>query len=291
MPSDKRARQRAARQQKQAVIQKVKKRRRNLRRGLSLVILAAAVVLIVVLISGTSPKKTSAKNTSTTTTSTTTTSTTFAPPSTLPLSTVAVAPTCPTPTETKRVVLFTKAPPNCIANTSVWNATFDTSVGSFVVQMNASASYAAVNNFVFLARWNYYNGTFFHRVIQDFMDQGGDPSGLGSGGPHGYPGYSFTGNTPPKSCTAANDCYPTGSIALANSGAPSSDGSQFFIIVPGGGAQLNSNPVYTVFGHVTSGLSVVEAINAYGAPASAGETGTPKVKVYLLKVTVTQTNG
>ncbi len=267
------------------------KRRRNMRRGLSLLILVAAVVLIVVLIGNNSNKpKTAAGGTTTTSTTaaTTTTTSTFPVPTTQPLSTAAVAPTCPTKSETKRIVWFTKAPPNCIANTSIWEATFVTSVGDFVVNMPAAKSYAAVNNFVFLARWNYYNGTVFHRVIQKFMDQGGDPTGLGTGGPHAYPGYSFTGNTPPKTCTAKNDCYPTGAIAMANSGAPTSDGSQFFVIVPGGGSELNSSPVYTVFGQVTSGLSVVEKINSYGAPSSAGEAGTPKVKVYLLKVTVSQ---
>jgi cyclophilin family peptidyl-prolyl cis-trans isomerase len=149
--------------------------------------------------------------------------------------------------------------------------------------MDAAKSYAAVNNFVFLALYHYYDGTFFHRVIKGFMDQGGDPAGTGSGR---YPGYSFTGNTPPKTCTKKANCYAVGDVALANSGAPSSDGGQFFILVPGGPTQLQ--PLYTDFGHVISGMSVVEKINGYGAPESAGEAGKPTVKIYVLNVSVKQ---
>jgi cyclophilin family peptidyl-prolyl cis-trans isomerase len=152
--------------------------------------------------------------------------------------------------------------------------------------MDAAKSYAAVNNFVFLALYHYYDGTFFHRVIPGFMDQGGDPAGTGTGGPKHYPGYEFTGNTPPASCSAKKDCYATGDIAMANSNGPNTDGSQFFIIVPGGAAQLS--PEYTDFGHVTSGLSVVEAINALGTP---GETGTPKAKVYITSITLQKLSG
>ncbi len=282
MPTEKRARQRAARYQKQAELQRRQKRRRSIRRGASMAVIAAAIVgIVIALSSGTPAKKHHEAAASTTTTST------FPVPSTQPLTTTAVVPTCPPAGEAKRVVLFKAAPPHCIAPSSVWNATFDTSVGSFVVRMDAAKSYAAVNNFVFLAGWNYYNGTFFHRVIKGFMDQGGDPAGTGTGGPLHFPGYEFTGNTPPKSCIAKKDCYPAGSVAMANTGTPSTNGSQFFVVVGSGGLDINSNPVYTVFGQVASGMSVVDKINSYGAPAS-NNTGTPTVRVYLLKVTVKQ---
>ena len=75
---------------------------------------------------------------------------------------------------------------------------------------------------------------------------------------------------------------------MANTGAPTTNGSQFFIFVPGGAAQLDANPVYTDFGHVISGLSVVEAINKIGTP---GEAGTPKVKVYITSITLKKVSG
>jgi cyclophilin family peptidyl-prolyl cis-trans isomerase len=152
--------------------------------------------------------------------------------------------------------------------------------------MDAAKSYLAVNNFVFLSEWNYYNGTFFHRVIPGFVVQGGDPTGTGSGGPHHFPGYSYTGNTPPTTCKTKPDqaaCYQIGDIAVANSGTSSSDGSQFFVVLPGGQTTLNGEPLYTDFGKVISGLSIVEKIGADGSAS-----GTPKVKVYLVKVTVKQ---
>jgi cyclophilin family peptidyl-prolyl cis-trans isomerase len=158
-------------------------------------------------------------------------------------------------------------------------------VGTFVIQMNAASSYAAVNNFVFLARYHFFNGIVFHRVIQGFVVQGGDPTGTGSGGP----GYEFTGNTPPASCKAKHDCYPAYSVAMANAGgSPTTDGSQFFIVLPGGSAALDANPVYTEFGQVIKGQAVVERIGADGAPASAGETGTPRVLHRMLSVTITK---
>ena len=281
--------------QKQAARERALKRKQLVRRVLSLVVLAAAIIGIVVALSltgGSGKKKTASKSTSgkSSTTSTTvagsTPSSTFAPPTTQPLTTAAVAPTCPSASETKRIVWFTKAPPNCISQTSVWDATFDTSLGSFVVQMDAAKSYAAVNNFVFLAEWNYYNGTFFHRVIPGFVVQGGDPTGTGTGGPHAFPGYSFTGNTPPAACKTTPStagCYQPGDLAMANSTGPSTNGSQFFVVLPGGQNTLNTEPNYTDFGHVVSGMSVVDKIGADGSSS-----GTPKVKIYLLKVAVKQ---
>jgi len=300
VPSEKRARQRELRAQKQAIIQAQRKRRRLVKRIITFTLLAAAVVAIAILfqISGnkSGTKTTTTTSTSTSSTSTTSTvppstlpvpSTTFAVPTTQPLTSVAVVPTCPPATGSKtRVTWFTKAPPNCIGATTVYDATFDTSAGTFVVQMDAAKSYAAVNNFVFLALYQYYNGTLFHRVIPGFVDQGGDPTGLGTGGPHGLPGYSYTGNTPPASCKTAPtgpDCYKLGDFVMANTGAPTSNGSQFFLIIPNGQNVLNTEPNYTDFGHVISGQPVVDKIGEWGSSS-----GTPRVKVYVLKVTISQ---
>jgi cyclophilin family peptidyl-prolyl cis-trans isomerase len=170
----------------------------------------------------------------------------------------------------------------CIATNSVFDATVITDVGTFVIKLTTATSPVAVNNFVFLARYHFYNGITFHRAMPNFMIQGGDPTGTGQGGA----GYHFTGNTPPSSCVAKSDCYATGDVALANSGAPSSDGSQFFVIVPGGASQLSD--LYTVIGQVTSGMSVVEKIAADGDSADNGQP--PKVTHHMISVTVQQIN-
>jgi cyclophilin family peptidyl-prolyl cis-trans isomerase/uncharacterized metal-binding protein len=283
VPTDKRARQRAAREQKQAVIQKSRKRRRNTRRGLGLAVVAAAIIGIVFWVNGSS-----SKSATTTTTTSTTTSTTLAT-TTTSTTVKAGVPRCPPAAgSAERVILFEGAPGNCIPATSVWDATFKTSLGDIVVNMPAASSYAAVNNFVFLARYHYYDGTIFHRVIPGFVVQGGDPYGDGTGGPHHFPGYSFTGNTPPASCKTkpTSACYQPGDIAMANSTGPSTNGSQFFFVLPGGQTTLDTEPNYTLFGHVVQGTSVMDKIGADGSSS-----GTPTVKVDLISVTVTQVAG
>ncbi|HKH87226.1 MAG TPA: peptidylprolyl isomerase [Acidimicrobiales bacterium] len=278
-------------------------------------LLVAIVVLTVVIVksggsgttgtpAGTSPSTlgttpSSSSTTAAPTSSTSTTSTvppsTFAPPSTVPLATTPVSPVCPpSGGGPKREVLFSKAPPDCIAKTSVWDATFETSLGNFTLQMAAAKSYAAVNNFVFLAGWHFYDGTFFHRIIPGFVVQGGDPTGTGTGGAgtgsgvlkqFGYPGYDFTGNTPPASCktTPGPACYQPYDFALANRGTPTTNASQFFIVLPGGQTTLDQEPLYTDFGHIVSGTSVAARIGALGTSS-----GTPTVRVYVTKVVLSE---
>ncbi len=168
----------------------------------------------------------------------------------------------------------------CITAGASYAAEVKTDVGSFVITLSP-ANPVATNNFVFLARYHFYDSTIFHRVIPGFMDQGGDPTGTGTGGP----GYSWTGNVPTGSCTTSNSCYPVGTVAMANSGATSSNGSQFFIMA-GTSSPLPAN--YTVIGTVTSGLSVVEKINADGN-ANASANGVPPVVTHhIVSVTITQ---
>jgi cyclophilin family peptidyl-prolyl cis-trans isomerase len=118
----------------------------------------------------------------------------------------------------------------------------------FVIQLFPDKAPKTVNNFVFLARDGYYDGTTFHRVLEGFMAQGGDPTGTGSGGP----GYQFE--------YEANDLTfdKPGVVAMANTGpATPTNGSQFFItFVPT--PQLNGG--YTIFGQVTEGMDVVNSI-------------------------------
>ena len=114
----------------------------------------------------------------------------------------------------------------------------------------------------------------FHRVIPGFVDQTGDPSGTGSGGP----GYTIADEYPAKAANAA-DQYPLGSVAMANTGQAHSGGSQWFVVA---GAQGESLPnQYSLFGQVTSGMDVVNKINQDGSTS-----GTPKVIHRILSLNV-----
>ena len=131
--------------------------------------------------------------------------------------------------------------------TKTYTATFETSRGQIVIALDAKNAPKTVNNFVFLAQDGFYNGLTFHRVIPDFMIQGGCPEGSGRGGPGYRFADEFAGN--PNS-------HERGVISMANAG-PGTNGSQFFIThVPC--PWLNGK--HTVFGKVTSGLEVVDAI-------------------------------
>jgi len=128
-----------------------------------------------------------------------------------------------------------------------YSATLETSRGSIVVDLFAKDAPKTVNNFVFLAREGFYDGTLFHRVIDNFMIQGGDPTGSGRGGP----GYKFEdefkGN-PHK--------HKVGSLSMANAG-PHTNGSQFFITHV---VTSHLDGKHTVFGEVRSGQDVVNAV-------------------------------
>jgi peptidyl-prolyl cis-trans isomerase B (cyclophilin B) len=128
-----------------------------------------------------------------------------------------------------------------------YSATFDTSKGSIVCELFAKDAPKTVNNFVFLARDGFYNGTVFHRVIADFMVQGGDPTASGRGGP-GYRFEDETRNNPRK--------HKVGSLSMANAG-PDTNGSQFFITHI---ATDWLDGKHTVFGQVTEGQDVVNKI-------------------------------
>ncbi|MFN8490055.1 MAG: peptidylprolyl isomerase [Caldilineaceae bacterium] len=128
-----------------------------------------------------------------------------------------------------------------------YTAKIETVRGTIVLDLDAKNAPKTVNNFVFLAKEGFYDGVTFHRVINDFMIQGGDPTGSGRGGP-GYKFEDETKNNPNK--------HETGVISMANAG-PNTNGSQFFITHS---PQPHLNGKHTVFGKVTSGQNVVDAI-------------------------------
>ncbi len=142
---------------------------------------------------------------------------------------------------------YAKPPEMSIDLVKNYSATFDTTRGTIVCDLFAADAPLTVNNFVFLAREGFYDGTVFHRVIADFMVQGGDPMGTGTGGP----GYKFRDET-----VGNPNKHQTGSLSMANAG-PNTNGSQFFIThLP----TPHLDGKHTVFGQVTQGQEVVDAI-------------------------------
>jgi peptidyl-prolyl cis-trans isomerase B (cyclophilin B) len=142
---------------------------------------------------------------------------------------------------------YSSPPPMTIDISKKLVATLETSKGTIVADLFASDAPKTVNNFVFLAREGFYDGTKFHRVSENFMIQGGDPEGSGRGGP-GYRFEDETKGNPHK--------HQVGSLSMANAG-PNTNGSQFFI------THVVTNWLdgkHTVFGQVRSGQDVVNAI-------------------------------
>jgi peptidyl-prolyl cis-trans isomerase B (cyclophilin B) len=149
-----------------------------------------------------------------------------------------------------------------------YTATFKTEKGDFVVELYADKVPRTVNNFVFLARDKFYDGVTFHRVIRDFMAQGGDPTGTGTGGP----GYKF-----------ADEFHPSlkhngpGILSMANAGSDT-NGSQFFITHR---ATPHLDNKHSVFGKVVKGMDVVLSI----PDRDPGRAAQPGVKIITIEIT------
>jgi len=279
MPSEKRARQRAAREARLAAEARAKKNRRRLRNGGIVVVVAAIIVLIAVLASGNNkPVSSQSKLATSTTTSTTTAGTSSNAKLQAAANEVAVKAGCPASTKARvNTQKYSAAPAMTINTNDLYSATVDTTAGTFEMALDAKSAPITVNNFVFLADKGYYHCVIFHRVIPGFMDQTGDPTGTGTGGP----GYTITDENPPKAANAA-DQYPVGSVAMANTGAPNSGGSQWFIVTGSQGESLPNS--YALFGRIVTGLNVADKINAEGSAAGVP----PDVTQRILSVTIHQ---
>lgn len=179
---------------------------------------------------------------------------------------------------------FSKPPAQTLKPDTTYTATIDTSEGKMVVSLDAATAPTSVNNFVFLARKHFYDGLTFHRVAKDFVIQGGDPKGNGSGGP----GYKIQAETPPNG-------YQVASVAWAKGGQEPAGtaGSQFFVVTspapaPGQGLDfLNQQPYqYGIIGNLSAdSLPVAQRIGSF-APASGD--GKPTKKVTIKKVTIAE---
>lgn len=176
----------------------------------------------------------------------------------------------------ERAVSFEQAPPTCLTNGAVYTAMVTTNKGEFAIVLDSAKAPIAVNNFVTLARYKYFDGTVCHRALPGFVVQCGDPTASGLGDP----GYSFADELP-----QAGE-YVLGSIAMANSG-PNTNGSQFFIITGNDGTQLPPN--YTLFGQVTDGLeTTVPALNAAANPDPAANGVPPLEELQIISVVIAE---
>jgi peptidylprolyl isomerase len=157
-----------------------------------------------------------------------------------------------------------EAPDMVIDEDATYLATITTNKGDMTFELNTAAAPATVNNFICLATNDFYDITPFHRVIDGFMIQAGDPTGTGSGGP----GYRFDDELPGDDLD-----YTKGTLAMANAG-PNTQGSQFFICHGGGAARLPK--AYTIFGKLSAGQDVLDKIaNVQVRPGAGGENSSP----------------
>lgn len=165
---------------------------------------------------------------------------------------------------------FNDVPEMGIDPSKRYTATMVTNMGTLVIALDAIKAPVTVNNFVFLSLYHYYDGVTFHRIIRNFVCQGGDPEGTGRGGP----GYRFADELPKPGQ------YEIGSLAMANAG-PNTNGSQFFLISGPDGTRLP--PQYSLFGKVVKGLEIVEAMQT----VATDRADKPVEPVVMESVTIT----
>lgn len=167
---------------------------------------------------------------------------------------------------------FDGPPPNCLDPDASYQAVVVTNKGEFTIELDAESAPVTTNNFVFLARNQYFDNTECHRIIPGFVVQCGDPTASGTGGP----GYVIVDELPDEGE------YQLGSIAMANAG-PGTSGSQFFIITGEQGAALP--PLYSLFGEVVEGFDgTVVQLEAAGSEGA----GTPSEPIEIQSITIIQ---
>lgn len=176
----------------------------------------------------------------------------------------------------ERTTMFAAEPPMCIDAKKTYTATFDTSKGSFTAALDPINAPQTTNNFVVLARYHFYDGVPFHRIVPGFVVQAGDPFGPDFG-THG-PGYTIVEEPP------VDQTYEPYDLAMAKTQAPNTTGSQFFIVT-GDPTSLNATATYSLFGRITEGTPVVDEL---GAIPAVGADFRPTEAVVITSVTITE---
>jgi len=182
---------------------------------------------------------------------------------------------CPAADGTEeRTTTFEKAPPMCIDEAKTYTALLMTSEGNITIELDAVNAPLTANNFVVLARYHYFDGVAFHRIVPGFVNQAGDAVGPNPG--EGGPGYSIPDELPADPSTA----YAPGAVAMANAG-PDSGGSQFFLVIGDENGALSGAGSYSLFGKITAGQDVSAGINAF----AVGEAPTRLVTIDSVQIT------
>lgn len=238
------------------------RRQRRIRTGVAAVI---AIVVVLAVVLATVPGDGGDDNAAVTTTTTAPEETSTTVPVEFTYGEGECAPD--TKPETKPES-FASAPKRCLEEGVDYAATVETSHGTFSFDLLEAQAPGTVNNFVQLAKWGWFDGLGFHRVVKGFVNQTGDPKGDGTGGP----GYTIADELP-----ASVAEYVPGAIAMANSG-PNTNGSQWFTCI-----DCSKLPTagYSLFGLLIDGMDVIEAINAL----STGD-GPPTEPVTVISVTI-----
>ena len=280
LPTQKRDRKRQGHQARQAAIAAARKRKQARTRAIAVGFLALVLIAGVAVLVDPGGDDQDVASTGPATTMAGAPATTVAkkpvdlPPVAPGASVRGDTPCPPADGSAPRTTSFEKPPPLCVEVAKTYTAEMQTSKGTMTVALDVRNATKTVNNFVVLARYKYFDGIAFHRIIPGFVIQGGDPQQTGTGGP----GYKFEDELPKAGS------YKIGSLAMANSG-PNTNGSQFFII--SGDAGVSLQPQYSLFGEVTQGLEVVKAIEDVGIPGSEG--GKPSEVVKILTVNIKET--
>lgn len=180
------------------------------------------------------------------------------------------------PATQERVLTYDAYPEMQIDSEESYTAVVTTNLGQMTFALLPAEAPLAVNSFVALARNRYYDGVVVHRLIPRFMAQSGDPTGLGTGGP----GYTFAIEPPQRP-------YVRGSLAMANTGRPNSNGSQFFIVFDDLTALGRLSPDYSLFGQMVEGEDTLAKIEAVPVgPAATGERSRPQETITITSIEI-----
>ena len=287
MGTEKRARQKANRAQKVAQ-QQVQEKREGVRRGIvgfGVVVALVAVIAGLIYVSSDHSKSSTAAGT--TTTSAPTAPSTTEPKLVATKFTYGTTPCPPTDGSAKRTLTFNAPPKNCLQPGKSYTATFDTTAGKIVVDLDTKKTPGTSNNFVFLARNQYYNDTKLFRVNSGIdIVQGGSPHTQDNSDPG--PGYQLLDEGKFNAdASRGNYTYAPGDLVMARTSGPNGASAQFFFVTGPNGSQLDAQGTYVVFGHVTQGLDVLQKMVTTAKVDQTGE-GTPNPPVTVKQVTITE---